>query len=190
MIKNNNKLCNDVDAFIYANEIRRYLPTKIFDAHTHLLVNKHYPGIEEQKPWIKDSLLENVNMALLEKWWAGLFPDSDVSGLVLGYPQKGCDISGINAYLAENVVCPHRFSILCSPQMSAEQLESCIRLYKPAGLKPYMCFAERQDYGDASISEIIPEYQIALADKYGLAVKAMIFPDNQWQRGAPQDFGF
>ena len=161
---------NETDSFIYENEIRPYLPGRIFDAHTHLFINALHPDWENAMPLAKNSLLNNIDFETLNKWWQVLFADSQVSGLVLGFPTKECDINGINSYLAEHITAPCRFSLLCRPDMNIDQLERQIVQFKPAGLKPYMCFSRNRDPNSSSICEIIPEVQIALADKYNLAI--------------------
>ena len=160
----------EVDKFIYNKEIRPFLPQRIFDAHTHLLKNEFHPDLEKIMPLVKDPLLGNVDMAHLQRWWGALFPDSQTDGLAMGFPTKGCDIKAVNNFLAESINGNNRFSILTSPQISADDLESEIVRLKPAGLKPYMTFVKISDPNSASIIQMIPEEQIALADKYNMAI--------------------
>ena len=163
-------LClTDTDRMIYNRQIKTYLPELIFDAHTHLLINAHYPDLSPIAH-AADPLLCNVDMAYLQQWWSFLFPDSNVHGLVMGFPIPDCKIQNINQYVAEHVSSADRFSILVYPKMTANELEEQILRYKPAGLKPYMCFAQVPDIQQAGIVDMIPEHQIALADKYTLAI--------------------
>ena len=71
-----------------------------------------------------------------------LFPDIDVSGLVLGFPFVDCDMESINLWLADQPTADvdYRFSVLVRPEMSVERLEEQIVQLKPAGLKPYPGF--------------------------------------------------
>jgi len=78
----------DADRVIYDRELRPYLPKRIFDAHTHLLINSHYPDLSSM-PLAADPLLGNVDMVYLRQWWKTLFPESEVNGLVLGFPVTG-----------------------------------------------------------------------------------------------------
>lgn len=159
----------EVDKLIYRNEIRPYLPARIFDAHSHIYLKRYNTALKS----LDDSnnpLLKNVDVSDLMDWWKTLFADSKISGLILGFPTRNCNIMAINTHLSNHVAPPNIFSILCSPEISEKELEASIIQLQPAGLKPYMCFAKRKDFGSASIFEMIPEYQIALAHKYGLAV--------------------
>jgi len=156
------------DEVIYSNEIRPWLPRRIFDAHCHLTIDRFHRNLV---PPLDDPLLHDVDMAALKQWWQLLLPDCQVNGLVLPFPTKGCDRDGQNDYLGSHVTDPqNRFSIIVHPAVAAEKLDSDIRRLHPFGLKPYLCFAQVADPQQATITEMIPEPQIALADKYGLAV--------------------
>ena len=160
---------SDTDHLIYDREIKPYLPLQIFDAHTHLILNDHYSDLDSV-PLATDPMLGNVDMGYLQHWWQKLFPDSRVHGLVMGFPARGCNIPEINRYVAEHVTPENRFSLLVHPLMSAGELELMIVGYKPVGLKPYMVFAAVDDVQQACICDMIPEHQIALANKYKLAI--------------------
>ena len=160
---------SETDRLIYDREIRPYLPKRIFDAHTQLFINEYHPDLDTM-PLAADPMLCNVDMAYLEQWWHALFPDSTVNGLVMGFPTRRCEISKINQYMPQHVPAADRFSLLVHPSMSADELERQIVQYQPAGLKPYMVFANVADIFDAGICDMIPEDQIALADKYNLAI--------------------
>ncbi len=165
-------LRNEIDIAIYENEIARFLPSKIFDAHTHLCDEKFHPNFSTLVSVSKYPSLKNTDYSRLTKWWAMLLPEADVSGLAMGMPTAGCDIAGINDWIAAQVTCDvkSRFSLLVRPEASADRLEEQILRLKPAGLKPYMCFAGIPEQGNASICEMITEHQIAVADKYGLII--------------------
>ena len=150
---------NETDKFIYENEISPYLPDRLFDAHTHLCTHQFTPDLEE------------VDMNSLRQWWKMLFPDVKANGLILGFPKKNVDIASFNTYIASQ--CndrSDRISLLCSPNTDTAVLEGWIKDYKPAGLKPYMCFSKKKNYNESNICDFIPESQIALADKYNLAI--------------------
>jgi glutamate-1-semialdehyde 2,1-aminomutase len=158
------------DKFIYENEIKPYLPRRIFDAHTHIQLPRFHPNLEKLLPLTKEPLLNTVDIDTLKLWWRTLFPASQTTGLLLGLPTKGCDMDGINKWLAAQADKQQRFSILVSPETSEAHLERQINDLAPSGLKPYMCFSRLSNYNDSLITDFLPEYQIALADKYNLAI--------------------
>ena len=162
---------NEIDKYIYENEIKPYLPNRIFDAHTHLCTHKFASDLDEAIPLAKDPIFGEVDMNSLRQWWKMLFPCAKVNGLILGFPTKKTDIAASNAYMA--LQCDDksdRMSLLCSPDIDNDILENWIKDYKPAGLKPYMCFSQKKNYNESNICDLIPESQIAIADKYNLAI--------------------
>lgn len=160
----------DTDRLIYDHEIRPFLPDRIIDAHTHVLLPELNPDVKEAVPLSADPVLADVDVAYIEQWWKTLFPDSQVHGLILGFPTPGCRPEAIAEYLFENVGPSHRFSLLVKPSMDIKTLENLIVKYRPAGLKPYMTFAPKTDRTSVSITDFIPEEQIALADRHKLCI--------------------
>lgn len=159
------------DRVIYEEEIRPFLPARIIDAHTHLIQNRFHPRIEETMPLALDPMLGDVDMARMKAWWRALLPDSEVSGMLMGFPTADVDIDSENRFVAESATAAGMpFAMMVRPDMDLEVLESDIRRLRPNVLKPYMCFVKNTEPATASITELIPEGQIALADKYGLAI--------------------
>lgn len=161
----------DDDRLIYEEEIRPWLPARIFDAHTHLLVNDCHPRLSETMPLAGDPLLGNVDLPWLKQWWKTLLPDSEVRGMVMGFPTVDVRMAEENrAVAAECGPAGYPFAWLVRPSDDPGRLEDDIQQYRPAVLKPYMCFVEGKPMNEAGITDLIPEAQLALADRYGLAV--------------------
>ena len=159
------------DRAIYAQEIRPYLPDRIFDAHTHLIANRYHPRIEETMPLACEPLLGDVDCAYLQSWWRTLLPDAEVAGMLMGFPTVDVDMANENAYVAEqSAAAGYPFALLTHPATSTEDLREEIEWLKPAVLKPYLIFAHHEDTSMAAITDFIPEHQLALADEYGLAI--------------------
>ena len=159
------------DRVIYEKEIRPFLPDRIFDAHAHLLQNALHPDLESTMPLALDPMLGDVDMPHLEHWWQTLFPHAQVTGLVMGTPTKGADWRAENDFVAENVRGTGSvISLLTHPKMPVEELEEAIETVRPVGLKPYMVFTDRDNPNMASITDMIPEEQLAIADRHGLCV--------------------
>jgi hypothetical protein len=62
------------------------------------------------------------------------------------------------------------FAMLVRPETTAATLDAAIRQLKPAVLKPYLTFVRGMDAAFASITDLIPEELIAVADRYRLAI--------------------
>lgn len=161
----------DDDRLIYQEEIRPWLPDRVFDAHTHLLINHCHPRLSETMPLADDPLLCDVDLPWLQEWWATLLPDADVRGMVMGFPTPDVAMAEENRIVAkECAVAGYPFAWLVKPGDDPGQLETDLREFKPAVLKPYMCFVEDKPMHGAGITDLIPEAQLAHAHKYGLAV--------------------
>ncbi len=156
---------NKDDLFIYEHEIRPYLPERIFDVHSHLLKTEYHDDFTD------DPFFYNVEMDDLQLCWRVLFPDSQVNGLVMGMPLYNCDLDAENRFVAQSIAdARDRFSLMTRSQMSLKNLESAIKKYKPAGLKPYLVHASAEDKQNARITDFISEEQFELANEYSLAV--------------------
>ena len=158
---------NDIDKLIYDREIGPYLPSRMFDAHTHLFQGRFHPGYCAAVGMPGG----DVDMEGMRGWWRQLFPEKKVHGLVMGFPTVGMDWQGENEFVAEQGSDTRdRFSLLTLPSQSVADLEAAVTRFKPFGLKPYLSFASVPDVQQAEITDFLPEEQIALADKYALAV--------------------
>jgi predicted TIM-barrel fold metal-dependent hydrolase len=159
------------DRVIYESEIRPYLPERLFDAHTHLLFDACHPRLGDLLPLTHDPMLSNVDFGYLRTWWAALFPGLEVNGLVMGFPTEGCDWRGENELVARQVRgSASQFSMLVHPETPADALEAEILRLGPVGLKPYMTFVRGKSPNDISITDMIPEAHLEIADRHGLAV--------------------
>lgn len=161
----------DDDRLIYEEEIRPWLPARIFDAHTHLLINHCHPELAETMPLADNPILGDVDLPWLQAWWAALLPGANVRGMVMGFPTPDVAMAEENRIVAKQCgAVRYPFAWLVKPSDDLAQLETDIREFKPAVLKPYMCFVEGKPMNEADITDLIPEGQLALADQYGLAV--------------------
>lgn len=174
------------DRLIYEEEIRPLLPPRVFDAHCHLIIDRFHPRLQETMPLACDPVLGDVDLPRLRAWWAALLPDANVGGMVMGFPTSDVDIDGENRFVAETAgEAQLPFALMVSPGMAPGKLEADINRLKPAVLKPYMSFVQNTEPAMASITDLISEAQLALADKHGLAVmlhvakaRGMADPDN------------
>ncbi len=177
---------NDNDLFIYAHEIRPYLPDRIFDAHSHLCKTEFHDYHPDPDTDDSNNFFYDVGMNDLRNSWKILLPDSEVNGLVMGTPIYNCDLEAENRFVAQSITNNmNRLSIMIKPQMSLENLANAINTYKPTGLKPYLVHALVEDKQDARITDFITEEQLELANNFGLCItlhvsksRGMADPDN------------
>lgn len=160
---------NRDDILIYENEIRPYLPEKIFDAHTHLCKRELHQYNSEAGGLY--NIANDVGMDELENSWKTFFPDSKVTGLIMGSPIDKCDLDAENKFVAQSITNKrNRFSLMISPKMPLEKLENDITTFNPAGLKPYLLYALIKDKQNARITDFITEEQLNLANEHALSI--------------------
>jgi predicted TIM-barrel fold metal-dependent hydrolase len=159
------------DKSIYMERIKPFLPERLFDAHAHLMLDRAHVDLFKSNPISAGAGLHDIDADKLEQWWKTLLEGIPVSGMLMGYPTKGCDLRAINVFVAKEAARKdYPFAWLVSPELKVEQLEADIRKYSPAALKPYMVFVDRPDYGNCRITDMLPEEQIELANEYRLNV--------------------
>jgi glutamate-1-semialdehyde 2,1-aminomutase len=161
----------EYDRFIWDREIADVLPDRLFDAHTHLIRNDLHPEIETRVPLATKPGLGNIDLASLETGWRVLLPDKEVTGLAMGFPSRDCDWQAENEWVAEQCAgTDHRSALLVHPEYAPDALEADIKRLHPAVLKPYMVFTRHHNPEDTTITDMMPEALLAVADRHKLAV--------------------
>lgn len=166
----------DIDRRIWQEELEEFVPKRIFDVHTHTYrwdfntdpardtgplyhqIGKLYPVSD----WTRLDLCDRA-----------LMPGRRVSRLSFGYPfPTGCDFAAANRFAAAEVANDPGSSalMLVRPQMTEGDLEQQLLAHNFVGLKPYRFYATTGDPVECRISEMLPELQIAVADRHGLIV--------------------
>lgn len=166
----------DVDRRIWQEELEQFVPERVFDVHTHA-----YRWDFNTDP-AKDvgSLYDQLGQPYPISDWQGLdrcdallMPGRQVSRLTFGFPfPKSCDFEAANRFAAEQVANDPASAalMLVHPNMTDEDLEGQIEDRKFVGFKPYRFYATTGDPVECRISDMLPEQQIAVADRHGLIV--------------------
>ncbi len=182
---------NDLDRRIWAEELDAFVPAKVFDVHTHIYrwafninpdketgpyaasIGKHFPEVTKE-------LADAVDAAMM--------PGRQIERLGFPFPFAGkCDFEASNIYVAAEMEKAQDSAALMMvhPGMNEGDILETLRRTGAIGLKPYLVYATNGDPPEASITDFLPEHQIALADRLGLIVmmhiskrKAISDPDN------------
>lgn len=156
---------NDVEAGIWTEELEGFLPSKIFDFHTHLWDEQHCGNCQDI-----NALRTEVSAAELRKIYAALFPGREFSFSFLGTPLKNIDFEKHNDWLLKEAACDplSRVFILTTPQMQPDYILKKGADPRCAGLKPYLIYADKGM--DAAITDFLPENLLEAADHIGLSV--------------------
>jgi len=165
----------DLDRQIWEDELADFVPDRVFDVHTHIyrwafdldpnrLTGPFASSIGAYFPEVTWELADEVD--------ATLFPGRQMERLSFPFPfPNPCDFEGSNTYVAAEVAKgggTSRGLMLVHPGMSAAEVEAEIRRTGLIGLKPYRFYAA--DPVQCRITDMLPEHQIAVADRLGLII--------------------
>lgn len=181
----------DLDRQIWTQELDAFVPARVFDVHTHIYrwAFNLNPG-KESGPYAASigRHFPEVTLELADAVDAALMPGREMERLAFPFPFAGqCDFAGSNTHVANEMAKAKNSAalMLVHPSMSETQILSTLRRTGAIGLKPYLVYATNGDPPEASITDFLPEHQIALADRLGLIVmmhlskrKAISDPDN------------
>jgi glutamate-1-semialdehyde 2,1-aminomutase len=166
----------DLDRRIWTEELDSFVPKKVFDVHTHIYRWDFNTDPDKANGPYQASIgryFPEVSWDVADAFDAALMPGRQVDRLAFPFPfPKPCDFAASHAYIAEQTGQASASSglMLVHPAMSDAEIEATICSHGLIGLKPYLLYATNGDRADASITDFLPERQIALADRLGLLV--------------------
>ena len=177
------------DRKIYEEELRDFLPQKIFDVHTHVYLKELYVSPPEtgapKRTVVWPSLVaQDDSIEDLQETYRLLFPGKEVSAMM--FPSKGGTFEGWqaqNRYVAE---CARKsgFPALyySHPTQSADELEQKIREGGFLGLKSYLSLAPAYlPRKEIRIFDFFPKHQLKRMDEMGAIVMLHIPRDGRFK---------
>lgn len=179
----------DDDRHIWEHELADFVPQRIFDGHSHLY-DRRFLGdaeIPQTKVYRECPVFD---LATLRAHSAALFPGRQMHLLITGNPRKGCDMTGMNEWVAQQLAGDSSVLglMLVHPDMTVKEIEAQLDEHGWRGFKPYMCFAKREDFVQSTVLEMLPEHCWKIAEERKLVVllhlgrhTAMADPENQRQ---------
>lgn len=178
-----------------AQELRRALPERVFDAHAHVYrvadLHLQEPGLFSQGP-------AEVGIETWRERSGRVWGEARPCGaLFLGTPTAACDIDRVNDYLVAQLEAHReqmpvaRGSICISPRDAPDKVLRYLGCPQIVGLKPYHLFADAglgESTFEAPISSYLPEWAWEIANERRLVItlhmvkeRALADPDNQRQ---------
>lgn len=165
------QLCTQLtatDERLLARCLDGFLPSRIYDIHTHLFHTRHFaPGT---RPAFLDENrgygLRDFNQAMA-RW----MPERKVEGLFFGYPRGGNDRGGENAWLREQIepcvaTTNSRALVLAAPQDDAAEVRRLLQTGVFIGIKPYRLYADVPDTNEATVESFAPEWMWELCHEH------------------------
>jgi glutamate-1-semialdehyde 2,1-aminomutase len=148
---------NDTDRKLLHRAIDGFVPSQVFDAHTHLFHTRHFA--EGKRPVF---LEENRGygmadfQAAMQLW----MPGREVEGLFFGYPSAGNDRVGENAWLQSQIDMGtnSRALVLTAPTDDPVEVRRLMSTGVFIGIKPYRLYADVPDTKEAEIESFAPEW--------------------------------
>lgn len=166
----------DVDRRIWHEELEGFVPSRVFDAHTHAYRWAFHLDPNKRDTSYNTLLAdkyEEVDWAMLDACDALLFPGREVHRLVFPFPfANGCDFDGSNAYIAQEAAKDPQSAalMLVHPGMTADEIDKTVEEKGVLGLKPYRFFSQTGDPVNCRITDFLPEHQIEVAHRRGLII--------------------
>ncbi|MDD2456436.1 MAG: amidohydrolase family protein [Kiritimatiellae bacterium] len=169
------------DRRIYEEELRGFLPRKIFDAHVHLFDGtclKPGKGFAEKSVYRKFGSEFRIGQYL--EWARQSLPEPEIHLNGFGQPSFISDLDASAVYsgrISDN----RRFfgMALVSPKDAVEDVIQRVEANRLVGYKPYLNFVDWKAKGEITIHDMLPDAQMAAADERGLAVTLHIPRDRR-----------
>jgi glutamate-1-semialdehyde 2,1-aminomutase len=157
------RLCTqltEVDQRLLKRATDDFLPERIYDVHAHLFHTRHFAAgtrpvfLDEDRGYG----LRDFDEAL-SRW----MPGRTVEGLFFGYPCRGNDRNGENAWLREQIApvvesSNSRALVLAAPGDDPAEVGRLLESGVFVGIKPYRLYAEVENTNEAAIESFAPEW--------------------------------
>ena len=167
----------DVDRRFWEEHLADWVPSRIFDAHTH--VDEPEFRLEEmtdqkrRQYWVNE-VAEPIGAGDAERCYKLVFPKRQFSCLAFGHPSLDYDVRRSNARLQAECVKRgwYRLAVV-GPDWSAEEVAAELERPNTLGVKVYYGLIPGQDpttrdkYLEASIFDFLPHHQLELLDRRG-----------------------
>jgi predicted TIM-barrel fold metal-dependent hydrolase len=160
------------DRQIYQQELRAFLPPRIFDAHVHLFdATCLQPGATFPARNVYQKFGGVSPLETYLAWAAEHLPEQEIHLNAFGQPSHHSDRDASAAYsgrISDN----RRFfgMALVSPKDSPEEVVRRVEANRLIGYKPYLNFVDWKPKKEITIEDMLPAAQMEAADARGLAV--------------------
>jgi predicted TIM-barrel fold metal-dependent hydrolase len=162
----------EADRQVYEQELRGFLPARIFDAHAHLFDRSCLlPGATFPPRSLYQKFGGCFSLEQYLAWVAALLPAQAFHLNSFGHPSRECDRDASAAYsgrISDN----HRFfgMALVSPHDTAEAVVRRVEDNRLVGYKPYLDFVDWKASREVTLHDMLPAAQMEAAEARGLVV--------------------
>lgn len=161
------------DSEIWEQELKDFVPQRVFDAHVHMWPPEAVPGDLDMRPTdIGMSTFRSYTKEEFTAAAARLLPNRSVGALAFGAVHRALARDPINRYVAavQNAE-PDLWGLaVISPYDPMETVERWIERYGLLGYKPYWNFVEHKEQNDVEIRDMLTPEQLDYANQRELIV--------------------
>ncbi|MBT3193466.1 MAG: amidohydrolase family protein [Verrucomicrobia bacterium] len=160
------------DEAVYENELRGFLPSKLFDAHVHFFDPSCFvPGTSfpATHPYSKVDCTFGPSDYL--EWAADALPGVEIAANGFGHPGFESDRDATAAY-AGRVSDNQQFYglALVAPEDSADSVRRRGQQNQLVGVKPHPDFVTGKPVAEATVNDMLPAAQMEVANELGLII--------------------
>jgi uncharacterized protein len=167
---------NDVDRAFWAEHFEGWLPSRIVDAHTHVMDPHLRLGkmteIMRRQYWVNE-VSEPIAAPIAERCYDTVFPNREFNCVAFGMPSLEFDIEAGNAYVQQE--CANRgwsSLVVIRPQWSQEKVAALLDAPGVIGVKPYYALISldretRDKHLEASVFEFLPHHILEVVNERG-----------------------
>ena len=153
---------DDYDRKIYENELKDFLPKKIFDAHVHLFDTT---CISASYEFPSKSCFQKFGCKFMNENWQAymekLLPEHDIYMNSFGHPELGFNLTNSAIYTGKISDNERSFGMaLVSPKDQIEEIKKRMLDNQLVGYKPYLNFVDWKDKNAVTISDMLPAEQM------------------------------
>jgi uncharacterized protein len=160
------------DKRIYEEELRDFLPDRIFDTHVHLFDSSclvRDGAFNDRHGYRKFGGIFTAEQYVA--WMKTLLPGQEVDFNSFGHPEEISDRDASAAYIGSVSDNRRRFGMaLVSPEDPAGSVIRRVADNRLVGYKPYPSFVRGKPAGEVTIFDMLPEPVMREADERGWAV--------------------
>ena len=163
---------NELDKKIYENELKDFLPPKIFDSHVHIFDESNFSAdyvLPEKSCYQKFGGSFPLEMYL--EYTQKMLPDQEIFMNSFGSPDVLADREAASAYTGKISDNKNYFGMaLVSPKDSIEDVKRRVEDHNLVGYKPYLNFVDWKESKDITIEDMLTEEQMEYANEKELII--------------------
>lgn len=161
-----------LDKTVYEEEIKDFIPEKIFDFHIHIWEKEQV--IKKEEATSPSSHIREFTFEDLEKTHGKLLPKVKLSALVFGIPRSPKEIytERMNLYISKKIKTDRKYYGLLLPSLKSDsnKLYKEIKKGNFKGFKPYLTMTEGKERENIRITDFVTKAQLEVANDLGLVI--------------------